>query len=300
MKRRLGPLALVAKRAALLTLPTIAACGAYLVDGPDCRPVGPSIALPNDLLETSGVAIGVRNPDLVWTHNDGRRPVLYGFDHEGGLQARVELSETPRDWEDIARASCDLGNCLYVADTGDNAERRNSISFYRLAEPEGEGEGAVDVVRYRMALPDGPRDIEAMYVLPTDRVFFVTKGRNHPVTLYRYPLPLRSEEVVTLEEVQRLTTGFAALPQMVTGASATLDGSTVVIRTYESLEFFEVSEGERLTKSRQGRVSLRTLGEAQGEGVGLGVDGAVVLSSEGALGFGPSFTFLTCTLSDPV
>ena len=68
------------------------------------------------------------------------------------------------------------------------------------------------MVRYRMALPDGPRDIEAMYVLPTDQVFFVTKGRNHPVTIYRYPLPLRSGDVVTLEEVQRLTTGSAGRP----------------------------------------------------------------------------------------
>lgn len=46
-----------------------------------------------------------------------------------------------------------------------------------------------------MVLPDGPRDIEAMYVLPTDQIFFVTKGRNHPVTIYRYPSPLRSEGV---------------------------------------------------------------------------------------------------------
>jgi hypothetical protein len=279
-------------------LPAIASCGHYLGDGPQCRPVGPSIALPTELRETSGVAVGVRNPDLVWTHNDGRRPFLYGFDHQGGLQARVELSRTPRDWEDIARAACELGDCLYVADTGDNAERRDNISFYRLAEPEGAGEGAADVVRYRMALPDGPRDIEAMYVLPTDQVFFVTKGRNHPVTIYRYPLPLRSGDVVTLEEVQRLTTGSAGRPQMVTGASATLDGSAVVIRTYVSLDFFDVSAGERLLKSGEGRVNLRTLGESQGEGVGLGVDGAVVLSSEGALGFGPSFTFLTCVQSD--
>jgi hypothetical protein len=149
-------------------------------------------------------------------------------------------------------------------------------------------------VRYRIELPDGPRDIEAMYVLPTDQVFFVTKGRNHPVTVYRYPLPLRSEEVVTLEEVQRLTSDPPGLGQLVTGASATLDGSTVAIRTYQSLDFFDVSEGERLVRADEGRVDLRSLGEAQGEGVGFGTDGEIVLSSEAALGSGPSFTFLTC------
>ena len=80
-----------------------------------------------------------------------------------------------------------------------------------------------------MVLPDGPRDIEAMYVLPSEQIFFVTKGRNHPVTIYRYPPPLRSEDVVTLVEVQRLTTGPVGRPRMVTGASATLDGGTVVL-----------------------------------------------------------------------
>ena len=289
-----GGLARAVKLSAWIALPSLTVCGHSLVEGPECRPLGPSIALPNLLRETSGVAVGVRNPELIWTHNDGRRPLLYALDHDGRVQARVELNQSPRDWEDIARAACDLGTCLYAADTGDNEERRNAISFYRLAEPDAEGNHAVDAVRYQMELPDGPRDIEAIYVLPPDRVFFVTKGRNHPVTIYRYPPPLRSEEVVTLVEVQELTAGPAALPRMVTGASASLDGSTVAIRTYESLSFYEVVEGERLLMTDEGRVNLRSLGEVQGEGVGIGVDGEVVLSSEAAAGFGPSLTFLNC------
>lgn len=267
-------------------------------DGPDCRPLGPSIALPNDLAETSGVAVSIRNPGLVWTHNDGGHgSFLYAIDRDGQLRARVELNQSNRDWEDIARGRCGLGACLYVADTGDNNERRDFISLYRLAEPEAEGTARVDAERFRMVLPDGPRDIESMYVLPTEQIFFITKGRNHPVTIYRYPSPLRSEETVTLVEVQRLTTGPLSLPRMVTGASATLDGSTVAIRTYESLSFFDVSEGGRLLESDQGRVNLRTLREYQGEGVGIGADGTVVLTSEAGAGSRPSLTFLNCVLN---
>ena len=94
---------------------------------------------------------------------------------EGRVQARLEVDQSINDWEDIARGRCDLGACLYLADTGDNDERRDMISLYRLAEPEGEGDRKVDAERYRMVLPDGPRDIEAMYVLPTEQIFFVTK-----------------------------------------------------------------------------------------------------------------------------
>ncbi len=252
-----------------------------------------------ELLETSGVAVSLRDPSLIWTHNDrGYGSFLYAVDRDGQVRARVELNQSNGDdWEDIARGRCDLGACLYVAGTGDNAERRDIVSVYRLAEPEGEGDGRVEAERYRMELPDGPRDIEAMYVLPTDQIFFVTKGRNDPVTVYRYPSPLRADDVVTLVEVQRLTSGPSAPPRQVTGASATLDGGTVVIRTYGSLEFFDVTEGEQLLESSTDRVSLRTLREAQGEGVGFGANGAVVLSSEGAGAFGPSLNFLSCELS---
>ena len=293
-----------------MTLPAVTACGHYFADGPECRPVGSAVALPGSLSETSGVAASILNPALVWTHNDGGRgSFLYALDREGQLRVRVELNQRNRDWEDIARARCDLGACLYVANTGDNSERRDIISFYRLAEPEGVGESnlnadgnvdadrSVEAERYRMVLPDGPRDIEAMYVLPTEQIFFVTKGRNHPVSVYRYPSPLRSEDIVTLVEVQRLTSAPAALPRRVTGASATLDGDIVAIRTYESLEFFDVTEGEQLLKSSLGRVNLRTLRESQGEGVAFGADGAVILTSEAVFGSSPSVTFLSCNLN---
>ena len=281
-----------------MTLFAVTACGNYLADESECSLDGPPVALPGVLRETSGVATGIRNPSLVWTHNDrGNRPILYAVDRDGQIHARVELSESNDDWEDIARARCNLGACLYVAGTGDNEERRDIISFYRLAEPEGEGDRRVEAERYRMMLPDGPRDIEAMYVLPTDQIFFVTKGRNHPVTIYRYPSPLRSEGIVTLVEVQRLTAGPVALPSMVTGASATLDGGTVAIRTYQSLEFFDVTGGEELLERGGGRVDLRTLREFQGEGVGFGADGEIVLSSESVAGSSPSLTFLSCNLS---
>lgn len=281
-----------------MTLPMVTACAPFSADGSECSLDTPSVALPGELRETSGVTVSMRDPSLVWTHNDrGHAPLLYAL---GRVRARIEVSPSNGDWEDVARGRCDLGACLYIAATGDNEERRDLISFYRVAEPEGEGDGSVEAERYRMVLPDGPRDIEAMYVLPTDQIFFVTKGRNHPVTVYRYPSPLRSDAIVTLVEVQRLTSGPVAPPRMVTGASATLDGNIVAIRTYQSLEFFSVTGGERLLESDFGRVDLRPLREAQGEGIGFGADGTIVLTSESAGGVAPSLTFLSCDLNPAV
>ena len=53
--------------------------------------------------------------------------------------------------------------------------------------------------------------------------------------------------------------------------------------------------GDTLAVMEDGLVNLRTLQEAQGEGVGIGLDGQVVLTSEGGPAGGPGgMTFLRC------
>jgi hypothetical protein len=55
--------------------------------------------------------------------------------------------------------------------------------------------------------------------------------------------------------------------------------------------------GDTLAVMEDGLVNLRTLQEAQGEGVGIGLDGQVVLTSEGGPVGGPGgMTFLRCDL----
>jgi hypothetical protein len=135
--------------------------------------------------------------------------------------------------------------------------------------------------------------MESVFVLPGEEVFFVSKGRSHAVTLYRYPPPLRTGEIVTLEAVQTFSGGRLSIPKQVTGADASPDGSIVAIRSYESLHFFHVEKG-RLVPVEGGQVALQTLNEAQGESVGLGPNGKVVLTSEAALGRGATMTILSC------
>lgn len=261
-------------------------------------PTDQAIALPSILRETSGVAWSRARPGVLFSHNDGGHEaaiyVLNGLD--GSLRGESPLQGVRnRDWEDIATGECPAGSCIFLADIGDNEEVRNHITLYRVPDLGVYDNSPLDAEAFRMTLPDGPRDMEAVFVLPGEEIFFVSKGRNHPVTLYRYPPPLRADETVTLEAVQAFTSGRLPIPRQVTGADASADGSVVVIRTYESLNFFQVEDG-RLTEMDGGRVALRTLNETQGEGVGLGPSGQVVLTSEAALGRGASLRFLTCEI----
>lgn len=274
------------------------ACAPLATAGPGCAEVGPALELARELEETSGLAVGRRDPEVLWTHNDGDSD-LFAMDRTGRVLARFAVAGGFSDWEDIEIGACvESATCLYLADTGDNGEGRpaGDIRILRVAEPTlGSATAVLEADVFPIRLPDGPRDVEALFVLPGEVPYLVTKGANHPVTVYRYPGLLRPD-TVTLEEVQRLTDGPEQLLNRVTGASASPDGRRVAVRTYQSMRFYRVEEGS-LMPAEDGFVNLRTLREIQGEGVGLGPDGLAVLTSEGGpLGGPPSLRLLRCRL----
>lgn len=227
-------------------------------------------------------------------------------DGDGRMVASARPTEARSvDWEALERADCrDGGSCLWVADTGDNRERRSDPILYRMMEPALEATAAVGAQTFPIRLPDGPRDVEALFVLPGEAVHLVTKGRNHPATVYRYPPPLRPGKRVTLERVQSLGEAPRRLPRQVTGAATSPDGRMVAVRTYETLRFYRVRSGPGphpedaprradeaelpagllLAPVPGGEVNLRPLREAQGEAVGWAPDGRIVLTSEAGPG----------------
>jgi hypothetical protein len=279
---------------ALLLL--VGSCTGWSGAGPGCEELGAPSALPAELDESSGVAASLRAPDLFWTHEDGESgSALYAVSAAGALLGRVGIEDQATfDAEDIAAGPCAEGSCLYLADTGDNYADRDTIWILRMVEPDP-GAGTVSARRLPMRLPDGPRDAEAIFVLPGERIFVVTKGSEQPITVYRYPPPLRPDSVVTLEPIQQLSETPRVLPRQVTGASASSDGSVVVLRTYETLLFHHWEGGRLVPFPEEGTVNLRTLRESQGEGVALGADGLVALTSEtGPAGTGGSIALLRC------
>jgi len=259
------------------------------------------VSLPRAIPEASGLGFSRRDSTLLWTHNDsGGAPVVYGVDRSGQLLGEVRLTGVENtDWEDLEIAECDRGmSCIWIADTGDNLERRSDIALLRFREPDPAtlGGGAIEVApdRFPIALPDGPRDIEAMHILPGEAVFVVTKGRNHPPTVYRYPLPLRSGERVVLEEVARLGDERASLTGRITASSASPDGRWIAVRSYDALSLYRPTDGGRLGRAVF-TVPLLRLAEPQGEGVAIGNGGEVVLASEGGGPFrSSSLRFLRC------
>lgn len=236
-----------------------------------CVVVGAPAMIP-ELRESSGLAVSGRNPGLLWSHNDsGNAAVLFALDTTGIVRGRVRVPIRTRDWEDISAARCPSGDCLYLADIGDNQRRRRQVQIYRVAEPlPGDTETAPPDV-FNASYSDGPHNAEAMFIVDAD-AFIITRDRTAGV--YRATMPPSGARELTFRRVAEL--GLAA----VTDAETSRDGTSVVVRTSHEAVLYRTADLMRGASTPYFRIRIDGLREPQGEGVALD-GGMLYLSSEG-------------------
>ncbi len=251
--------------------------------------------------ESSGVASSRQYPGTLWTHNDGDEPVIFVTDTTGAALGTVRLRTEVDDWEDIALGPCGRSTCLYLADTGDNRERRPTVRIHRLPEPDpattraGVVAGA-EVLQLRY--PDGPQDVEAMWVDPSGDVQLVTKGRRGEIRQFRVPAGAwGARRPAVAQPLARLPIeNIRRLDRFVTGAAISPDGRHVALRTYGEVYFFE--------RGRNGVLRLPaaplacSLGgiDIQGEGIAWLDAERLVLTSEAAIRPSGTVSVVRCFL----
>lgn len=285
--------------------PLLAACssdrgGAGAEVNAECRVLRTTAPLAERVDESSGLATAHVAPDMLWTHNDsGGEPELYAIRTDGTLVATVRVGGARNlDWEDLAAGPCEAGRCLYIGDIGDNEAARPNVAVYRIPEPAAADGETPAAERFRFTYPGGPRDAEALFVLPGGELYVVSKGRTSNVAIYRYPEPFRPDGTVQMEHVADITAGPADLGAQVTAAAASPDGRRVALRTYSQLLIFATADllaGGPPTSV----VDLAPLGQSQGEALALDDRGVVVLTSEAA-GGAPrgSIVAMQCSVED--
>jgi hypothetical protein len=249
---------------------------------PSCATPQLVARLPDELDEASGVAVSRRHAGVLWAHNDSGEPILFALDTLGNLLARISVDARNGDWEDIAAGPCGGADCLYIGAIGDNLQHRSDRVIYRVPEPSLDAGRITPTDSFRYRLPNGPQDAEAFFVLPDERMLLISKGRRGPVTLFSFPVNA-PDSMVTLQPLQTLTAGLVQLPDMITAAGATPDGSVIVMRSYSAMQLYTF-DGARLTPLLAATgVDLQPLAEFQGEGADINAEGTVYLVSEKGL-----------------
>ena len=144
---------------------------------------------PDELRESSGLTA---HDEYLWTINDsGAGPVVHKLDKSGALIASIELPGIENiDWESLAGDS----SYLYVADTGNNTNRRSALTIYRVAWSELESPSpSIDRIDFRYGDYQSGNmfrhnfDSEGLAV-KGDELWLFTKNRGDLKTnLYRFP-----------------------------------------------------------------------------------------------------------------
>jgi hypothetical protein len=258
----------IALYAVLCTCLTIGLAGQ---DQPSfCRPAARPVFL-NDVREVSGVAVGRAAPGTLWTINDSGEPLLYKVGVSGQATRVRVAGGTVRDWEDLALAKCQTGECLYIGDIGDNRGSRKQITIYRVPEPADGATATKAAELFHATYADGPHDAEAFLIIE-GQLLVITKEM--PSRIYRSASPLKPGATTTLEFVRALGERIR-----VTGAALSGDGRWVALRSNTMMMLFRLEDF--MKGGNPVKIDLRALKEPQGEGVAFGSAGDVYLVSEG-------------------
>lgn len=236
--------------------------------------------------ESSGLARGLANPGVFWTHNDsGDGPRLYAFGADGGARGVADL-EGPDvrnvDWEDLSSFTEDGRPFLLVADTGDNRLERNVYTLYVVPEPDLSAAGGHATVTpsrtIRFRYDDGSHDCEAAAVDPTSgAVYLVTKVWSGKAGIYAVACRASTDD----EPCRAVAIGTASLSRA-TGMDFSADGlRAIVVTRGDAFEFSRRAEETwpDAFARKPRRVSLPH--RKQGESICYGPDDATLyLTSE--------------------
>lgn len=207
--------------------------------------------------EASGAVASRKNAGVFWVHNDsGDEARAFAIDLHGRALAELKLTNArARDVEDIALAHGvgDAPDVLYLADTGDNWKRRDSVRLYRVPEPR------LDLRRERVVLDrdvevievtyeDGRHDAESLLIDPVlGDAYLVAKShfllREEPVGVYRVPAAQLHAGKVVARKVATIPLGPT------TAGDVKPDGSGIGVRNYWSAMYWPRAPGETFAQA---------------------------------------------------
>lgn len=244
---------------------------------------------PGAAPEASGIAAGARNPDLLYILDDGpgTSELLVVRAKDATVVGQLPIAGLQGvDTEDLAVAPCAArgrSSCIYIADTGDNLESRDTVSVVRVVEPDlsgGISEEPVPAESATLRYPDRAHDAEALLVGDDGSLVLITKdpGRRGRGAARLYTAPRFGD--ATLRKGRRLPLPTPGLPlaaavvgNVVTAADAV--PGRVIVRTYDALyEFTADRKSQPLHRFPSWRRrEIAAPAEGQGEAVAYASDG---------------------------
>jgi hypothetical protein len=187
------------------------------------------------ITESSGLAVDPAG-NIYWTVNDsGDRGVAYGLGLNGKVQGTLNFRAQPFDVEAVAVHA----DQLYIADIGDNNDRRSFVRVFFFQNPRANGL-TVTYHAYDFRYPDGSHNAETLLVNKSGRLFLVTKDKDAAV--YAAPKEPKRSSINKLKRV-------GAVPSGVTDGTFLPDGDRIALLTYSTVYVLNASTYEVLASA---------------------------------------------------
>lgn len=223
------------------------------------------------LEEASGIADSRLNAGMLWVQEDsGNPPELSLLSHQGQFMKSISVKGVVNtDWEDLALAAGPdpALRYLYIADIGDNDQKRERINILRAPEVAA---SATEILAetFQVKYEDGPHDAEAIIIEPgTLDIYIITKrDAKSGVYIVEYPYSTTSLNIATKA---------AELPYNgVVSAAIQNDGAAVAVKDYLSIRLYTRLPGEKISAVlAKPFTSLPYQVEQQGEAICFSNDG---------------------------
>ncbi|MEL6918658.1 MAG: hypothetical protein AAFO99_13110 [Bacteroidota bacterium] len=220
--------------------------------------------LPKKLKENSGMVV-VRESKVWFIADNGNPDKIYEVNLDGQLLKELKVTNAKNgDWEDLSKD--DKGN-IYIADFGNNANKRKDLVIYKLPNPDIEKGGKINAEKIKFTYPEQKNfppdkhrllfDAEALFY-SNDYLYIITKNRTRPFTgealIYKVP---SSKGSYKAQYVNTFTPCKEKGTCQVTAADISPDGKKIAVLGYGKLWVFTDFVGEDFTKGKMTTIDLQ-------------------------------------------
>lgn len=228
--------------------------------------------LPKDLSEVSAVQVAAKS-DWIWTLQDsGNAAELYAIDKSGNLKNTLKITNAPNiDWEDLAT---DPRGNLYIGDFGNNANKRQDLSIYKVAQSDLGKTSAAVSTEIGFYLPEQTEfppkksgriyDIESFFYY-NDHFYLFTKNRsskfNGTTALYEVP---NKEGRHAAKLISTFDTCDAYNHCAVTSADISPDGKKVILLGSSYVWIFTGFSGNNFFSGQSEQIDLQSFTQKEG------------------------------------
>lgn len=220
--------------------------------------------LPIQIDESSGL-VHLKD-STVWSINDsGGKDKIYQVNFQGQLLRELKVDNAKnKDWEDLTKD--EKGN-VYIADTGNNNNRRKELIIYKIPNPEKEKGSRIEAKKIKFSYPDQKKyppkkkdlkyDAEALFYWQ-DHLYIITKNRADPFDgeAFIYKVPSKKGEYKATK-IGSFTPCKSYSSCRITSADISPDGTKIVLLSYGKLWIISEFDKDNFTS---GKIKFMDLG----------------------------------------